>query len=76
MSKKKKYEYRMVAVRPAGQVGRKEFHHSKRDVEHLLKGMADHIAHQQKLAELLPRYGVWEVYAEYREAVPWVRWGE
>jgi hypothetical protein len=73
---KQKHEYLMVVVRPEGQEGRKEIRHPKRDPEHLLKGMADHIALQQNLAELLPGYRVWEVYAEYREVLPWVRWGE
>lgn len=72
-----KIEYRMVTVRPPQHTaGKALYFHPKRDPEHLLKGMADHIATQDKVAELLPSYGRWHVYAEYREVPEWTRWGE
>ena len=75
--KKIKFEYQMVVVRPTEHTsGQREFRHKKRDVEHLLKGITDHHRDQDRIAELLPGYRKWEVYAEYREVVEWTRWGE
>ncbi len=66
-------EYRLVVVRPVEHLdGRREFYHSKRDIEHARKGLLDHYQDQANVQRVLgQRYPVWHARIETRTVSDW-----